>query len=247
MAELTINVDTDEIEESIQEAVNDAAERAIDNIEIDTDDIEYKVKEAAEEAIRNLDLDELDLSDAVKEAVGDADFSSKVEEAVEDADFDDAVEDAVAKLDLSGAVLRALKDATVRAELQDFMALSVKRAMAINFGMVTEDTHLDEMDQAKARNADLKERIADLEANLKAINDEHAEEPDYHEERVAAEYAEMYPDEPDKLDAFADSPLGKGIGPKPYVKLDDPEGYVDAEDDEATERYLARTGDGTGE
>ncbi len=69
------------------------------------------------------------------------------------------------------------------------------------------------------------------------------------EQRVAEEYAEMYGDDAppalratfgETVPAFRESPLGPGIGPKPYVTLRNPEDYVDAEDDGATEAFMAR-------
>jgi len=137
MPDITISIDLEELES----------------------DIESHVQSAVESAVSDADFSDLDFREAVREASYEADFSDAVESAVRDADFSgpaqDAVQDAVEDIDLAPAMLRALKDATVRAQFEDFVAHAIKRSMAINFGLVTAETHQDELEGLKAENEEL--------------------------------------------------------------------------------------------
>jgi uncharacterized protein YlxW (UPF0749 family) len=140
----------------------------------------------------------------VEDAVGSADFSDAVGRAVAEADFGEAADTAVlaalGNLDLTEPVTRALKGALVRQEMADFVAHLVKRAIAVNFGMVTAETHQEETAQVRDLAAAVRkleatiekkdEQIATLQAMVTGLtNDLNARED---EARVAAEYEEMY-------------------------------------------------------
>ncbi len=183
---------------------------------IDTDELQSEINDMVESAVGNVDPD-LDFSSAVDSAVASADFDDKVSDAVDDADFEYALKVALKRVDLSDAVTRTFKNAAVRAQLGDFVAHVIKRAMAINFGMVTEETHLDDV-------AGMKEENARLNAELRALKDKQEAES------ISASFGETVP-------AFDESPLGAGMQPKPYVSVD-PEALLEKEDDEATEAFL---------